>query len=377
LLIGQLEAVKEQKKELEKLLKDESFSPEAREKLKKDLEEVDAVITRIKGTIQGNEEGDEAKQNAENKKKKESIDVLGFSAAQWEDMFANLDTTEGKIRGIIMAAQALSNAFQMFSKLQHNLNDRELKRFTQNQDKKKLALLQQLNEGYISQEQYHKGLQSIEEETAEKKRRLQERAAKAEKAANIMSAITGTASAVVGALGMKPFTPANIVLAGIVGALGAVQIATVASTPIPEFDKGGFTGRGFGSPDSSGFRPAGIVHENEYVTPKWMLQNPVVADVVDWMESIRTGRTQAPRGYAEGGFTDGGQTSGGNAQTPATAQMVLGAEMQPILSDLKQVLSELKENGVEAWMVENAENGKRLKNAIKQFENIEKRNARK
>ena len=93
-------------------------------------------------------------------------------------MFANLDTTEGKIRGIIMAAQALSNAFQMFSKLQHNLNDRELKRFTQNQDKKKLALLQQLNEGYISQEQYHKGLQSIEEETAEKKRRLQERAAK-------------------------------------------------------------------------------------------------------------------------------------------------------------------------------------------------------
>lgn len=376
-LIGQLEAVKEQKKELEKLLKDESFSPEAREKLKKDLEEVDAVITRIKGTIQGNEEGDEAKQNAENKKKKESIDVLGFSAAQWEDMFANLDTTEGKIRGIIMAAQALSNAFQMFSKLQHNLNDRELKRFTQNQDKKKLALLQQLNEGYISQEQYHKGLQSIEEETAEKKRRLQERAAKAEKAANIMSAITGTASAVVGALGMKPFTPANIVLAGIVGALGAVQIATVASTPIPEFNKGGFTGGGFGSPDSSGFRPAGIVHENEYVTPKWMLQNPVVADVVDWMESIRTGRTQAPRGYAEGGFTGGGQTSGADAQTPATAQMVLGAEMQPILSDLKQVLSELKENGVEAWMVENAENGKRLKNAIKQFENIEKRNARK
>lgn len=380
ILQEQLEAIQKQKSQLEALLKDESFSPEAREKLKQDLYEVDRVITKIKGTIQGNKEGDDATQSAANKKIKDDLDILGFSATQWEEMFDNLKTTEGKVRGIIMATQALANAFRSFSRLQQALNERELNRFTKNQEKKKLALLKQLNQGFITQEQYHKGVQQLENETDNKKREIQRKAAKAEKAANIMSAITGTASAVVGALGMKPWTPANLVLAGVVGALGAVQVATIAATPIPEFAEGGFTGKGYGKADRTGHRPAGIVHESEYVTPKWMLENPVVADVVDWMESIRTGRTALPKGYAEGGYTnDISPIANGNQPTSIGEERIAISDPQLIyvLGEVRDLLSDLKENGVDAFMVEDAENGKRLKRTIKMFEKLEQKNARK
>ena len=39
------------------------------------------------------------------------------------------------------------------------------------------------------------------------------------------------------------------------------------------YAQGGFTGNGKGQTDSSGFKQAGIVHENEWVAPKWMVQN--------------------------------------------------------------------------------------------------------
>ena len=379
-LQAQIELFKKEQKILEDLLSNPNvFSEKSVQELKERIASITTEVNKLNAAKNGNEVGDESQIQKDARKEMDKVDILGFSVTQWSDTFKNLDTTERKLQAVMMGVQALKNAFSQFSELQQRLNERELRSFTKGQDNKKKELLRQLNEGYINQEQYHKGVQLLEEETDAKKAELANRQAKIQKAMAIAQIAINTAQAIIGIWAQVPKFDFGIsagVLTGVVSALGAAQIAAVLAQP-DSFDKGGFTGGGFGSPDSSGFRPAGIVHENEYVTPKWMLQNPVVADVVDWMESIRTGRTQAPRGYAEGGFTGGGQTSGGDAQTPATAQMVLGAEMQPLLSDLKQVLSELKENGVEAWMVENAENGKRLKNAIKQFENIEKRNARK
>ncbi|EKB60793.1 phage tail tape measure protein [Bergeyella zoohelcum] len=379
ILAKEIAVMEEQKAKLKELLSDPKISPEALKKLREELEEVDSVLVRMKGQLQQKKGEDAQKAAQEENQRKKSIDILGFSAKDWEDMWANFDTTEGKIKGVIMATQALSNAFQRFARLQQALNEKEMKTFSKNQDEKKKKLLIQLNRGYISQEEYHKGIQKMEEETAEKKRQIQDRAARAEKAASLMSAIAGTASAVVGALGMKPWTPANFALAGIVGALGAVQVATIAAQPIPEFAEGGFTGLGSGKPDRTGFRPVGIVHENEYVTPKWMLQNPVVADVVDWMESIRTGRINLPKGYADGGHVinkhsnseDTNNESLFSNHQPQTDYIV---ELIALLYDVKDFLLYLKENGVEAWMVEDAENGKRIKRTIKKFEKIENKN---
>ena len=376
MLEAEIKAIEEQKAKLNELLKDPTLSPEALEQLRKDLNEVDSVIVRLKGTLQGKKEEDAAKKVTEQQDRRKNVDILGFSAAEWEEMWKNLNSTEGIIKGVSMSIQSMANAFQRFSQLQQALNEKEMRKFSENQEKKKKALLVQLNQGLISQEQYQKGIQSLEDETAEKKRQIQRRAAKAEKAANIANAISGTAMAVVNALYSAPW-PFNLVLAGIVGAMGAAQIATIAAQPIPEFAQGGYTGNGIGNPDRTGFRPTGIVHEGEYVTPKWMLQNPVVADVVEWMESIRTGRISQPRGYADGGLASAKpETIASKPLANIEPASNDNAQLVMVLNELKELVTDLKNKGVEAWMVEDAENGRRIKRTIKMFEKIETKNAR-
>ncbi|MDD1553172.1 hypothetical protein FO615_06215 [Riemerella anatipestifer] len=376
-LESQLASLDIQKKLLEESLK--GLTGEAAEKLKKDLDELNIRITQVKGAIQGNKENDEHRASQERRQQLSQVDLLGFSADQWSEMFDNLNTTEGKIKAVTMATQALGNAANMFARLQNNLNEREMRSFTKNQDKKRKALLVQLNQGLISQEEYHKGIEALDTETANKKAEIAHKIAKVQKAVDIMGAISGTAVAVVNALGSKPFTPANIALASIVGALGAVQIATIASTPLPEkesFAKGGYTGPGYGSPDKTGKRPAGIVHGNEYVTPDWMLENPVVADTVEWMEAIRTGRIALPKGYADGGFVTETTNPNGDDKTKVIYNQNTDPQLIAVLAQLKETISDIKEDGVEAYIVENAENGRKLQKMIKQFEKIENKNAR-
>jgi len=64
---------------------------------------------------------------------------------------------------------------------------------------------------------------------------------------------------------------------------------------------GGFTGSGFGSNDNSGFKPAGIVHENEWVAPEWMIKaNPSLFNALELSRSS---------GKSLNGYSDGGSVS--------------------------------------------------------------------
>lgn len=373
----QLKALDKDKKSLEEHLKELTGS--AAEKLKKDLDKLNQKITQVKSAIQGGDEADAKKVTEEKENAKEKIDILGFSAKDWDKMFNNLNSTSGKIAAVGMAAKALSNAFSQFGELQKNLNERELRHFTKNQDKKRKALLQQLNQGYINQEEYHKALEELEKKRLNKQAEMQYKEAKMQKVIRIADAVSATALGVANALKLGPM---GIPLAVLIGALGAVQVGIIASQPLPEqqtFAQGGYTGDGFGSPDASGHRPAGIVHESEYVTPKWMLENPVVADVVDWMESIRIGRTALPQTYAEGGFASINNEDLAMNRDLANSQVptISDPQLTAVLGEVRDLLSDLKENGVDAFMIEDAENGKRLKRTIKMFEKLEQKNARK
>lgn len=49
--------------------------------------------------------------------------------------------------------------------------------------------------------------------------------------------------------------------------------------------------------DQTGHKVAGVVHEKEWVGPRWMVEDPQYANVIGWLESERTRR------FAEGGMT--------------------------------------------------------------------------
>ena len=379
-LAMQLKMLEEEQALLNEQLKDSTG--EAAEKLKANLSEIKGKILQVKGALQNGEENDQKKVQEEKDTAKGKVDLLGFSAKEWEDTFKNLDTTAEKINAVSVAVKAMSNAFSQYAEYQKSLNERDLRNFTRYQERKKKALVKQLNEGYINQEQYAKSLEELERERLNKESEMQYKEAKMQKVIRIADAISATALGVANSL--KVGGPVGIVLASLVGALGAVQVGIISSQPLPEkqsYATGGYTGNGYGQPDASGYRPAGIVHEGEYVTPKWMLQNPVVADTISWMESIRTGRAKEPsyssNGYSEGGLVNYTNSASANMGVSGGNQAEASQQMEPLLQDLRSLISDLKIEGVSAYMVADAENGKQIRQAIKSFEKIQDKNSRK
>lgn len=86
----------------------------------------------------------------------------------------------------------------------------------------------QLEQGLITREQFE-----------EREREIKRKQAASAKDAAIFQAVIATAQAVMQALANTP-PPLSYALAGVAGALGAAQIAAIASQPLPQFAEGGF-----------------------------------------------------------------------------------------------------------------------------------------
>ena len=100
--------------------------------------------------------------------------------------------------------------------------------------------------------------------------------------------------------------PANAIIPGFGVALATAQSALAVGRSVfaisqitnQSFADGGFTGDGFMYDYRTGHRFAGMVHDGEYVTPKWQVNDPNYAPLI---ESLEAGRM---RGYAGGGLVN-------------------------------------------------------------------------
>ncbi len=94
--------------------------------------------------------------------------------------------------------------------------------------------------------------------------------------------------------------------------------------------------------DGSGFAVAGVVHEDEYVIPKWQLADPKVAAIAQWLEARRL------RGFADGGATSASAVSlPVPAASPSTDGEKLYAVMAQMLEANKAMVQQLGD--VKAW----------------------------
>jgi len=105
-----------------------------------------------------------------------------------------------------------------------------------------------------------------------------------------------------------------------------------------QYAQGGFTGPGMWVDghghliDNTGERVAGVVHHNEYVVPRTMVEDPQYANVVGWLESERTRR------FADGGFTGAAASAGGGG----------GADPSQAMQGMMQAFLTYA-NKVDAW----------------------------
>jgi TP901 family phage tail tape measure protein len=232
-------------------------------------------------------------------------DVLGMSIDDWTLFHTNLEKGKYGVGEMAMAVQALSSVWSTYSAFVSASENRQLKEFEKNTNEKKLKLDSQLKAGKISQQSYSDSVAKLDLELDEKKAEVELKQAKREKQVQIMSGIAGTASAIVGALGMKPFTPFNLIMAGIVGAMGAAQIATILAAPLPGKEDGGFLDvvraqdkkrfKAKNSPDQRGYipQPTVLVSENgeEFVATAAAVNNPTIRPILDIIDDAQRNGT--------------------------------------------------------------------------------------
>ena len=353
----------------------QTVTGEAKDKLIEEAQKIEEQMTKLKEELVALKNPTEDEQNDPKAGSElEKVDILGYTAKDWEDVFTNLDDIHKRFKMAEMGIGAMNNAFSMFSQLQENLNARELSKYTANQQKKKQALLDQLNQGYISQAQYQKEVQRLDEEAETKKKELAIKQFKAQKAANMLNIIANTALAVTrayvdgGAIG-------GIALAAIVAAIGAAQLGVVAAQQPPSYAKGGYT-KGLGFTDETGHEVAGVVHGKEYVIPAMLLADPQVARVTEWIEAKRTGKAQNT--YAIGGNVSAvpDEPSTLSKSESLSKSETSMSELKNTLTQLTATLDRLEKNGLDAYVIADAKNGREMQRAIKEYENIREKNRR-
>lgn len=197
---------------------------------------------------------------------------------------------------------------------------------------------------------YQEILNSIAKEKVEQKRLADEklRIANAEIKVNneiakqkwqqavLQSAIL-TAGAILNALNTVP--PASFAFAAVTAALAGLQTAIVIANkpqdkPLIKAASGGYTPAGVGAPDETGERPVGIVHEKEWVAPRWMVESDRYGSIIGQLEGARK------TGFAQGGFTTtpviADNTGSGTQALMAALQ---GLNLQVAVTEINEVQS--------------------------------------
>lgn len=268
--------------------------------------------------------------------------LFGVSQDDWETFFANLK--EGKfgaedlqtvVAGIGGAAQEAFSLASKFMDLTKKKEDAQLKDYKKNQDNRKKSLEKRLNAGLITESQYNAQVEQMDAEYDAYQEELALKQAKREKTLNLTQAIINTALSVTSTIAQLGATPWGIAAAAIAAAMGAAEIAIIASQPVTSgAEEGGYIGvkrrqdgKSFNArlnPDARGFvsSPTVIVGENgsEYVIPHEALENPTLLPIISTMETARrNGKLRslnfnavypatAIPGRVSGGFIDEGNS---------------------------------------------------------------------
>lgn len=212
------------------------LTPEQREQVMKFIDEAGNKIAEFKAKIAGTDQTDTKKA----KDKNDSSDIFGMTAGGWRNLVDDIKDGSATAADLVKASVgAMQSAFSTYFAYVEANEKRQLQRFEQRTAQKKLTYKKQLLEGYINQETYKKLSLKADQDLDKKKAELEIKAAKRERAQQVMSIIGNTANAIMGIWAQFPkfdFGATAAIMSGVVGALGAVQLATVLATPLPTAD---------------------------------------------------------------------------------------------------------------------------------------------
>ena len=228
-----------------------------RANLQKSLDKLDAKAAKTKQDARDKELSEIQKLNAQVLKDAQEVSNEIVTITQDEEFKkTEIATGETAKRATLAlnSAQQVSNAlFQ----IRQNQITAELNADKEKTDAQTQLLDDQLAAGLISQADYDAKKSELDAKAAAKEKKLKLEAFKADKNAALISAAINTA---VGVTAAAPVVPLMILTA----ALGAIEIATIASQPTPKFAKGGvFGGKSHSNGGTKGYFDDGTQLEVE------------------------------------------------------------------------------------------------------------------
>ena len=251
------ETAEKQIEMLEKVLEAEELTADQRAEISKELAKIktkaakDSADAELKVTKQVEKEEEKAEQQREKNVKK---------------FLQEVSKMVGKVNKLVSTIYDRQiEDIETQQEVAEKAHDAEIER------------IEQLEEtGAITKEEAEARKMAAEQRSAEKNEELEKKKAEIkhkqavwDKAASISEAIIATSLGVAEAL--KLMWPMNLVIAALVGAMGAVEIATIAATPIPAYAKGtkgkdGHPG-GLALVGDAGKKEAVFYNEKMWITP--------------------------------------------------------------------------------------------------------------
>lgn len=214
------------------------LSQEQQEQVLKFLDEAKVKISEFKA--KANEQSQPGIKKGDAKTKlggKGGTDILGMSVDDWDQLFSNIQTgtdTLGTLQAAIGAVQQAFTTYYSYVQAQEAAQSRQIDVDAKRREKRYKMML---DTGQINEQQYQDAIQRLNEETERKKAQLEYESAKRQRAIQIGQIIANTAQAIMSIWAQVPkfdFGASAGIMTGVVSALGALQIATVLKTPLPE-----------------------------------------------------------------------------------------------------------------------------------------------
>lgn len=266
---------------LEKQLSVENLSQDDREKLAEQLQKAKADLA--------NAEAD--------------AEIAAIKRVQDEEEDSYKKRMKNAQKWMSVASEAIGNIGNLMS----TLYERDIEKIEDEQDANEEAYNDEVerieslaDSGAISEEEAEARKRAAESETSrkneeleKKKVQLQQKQAKWDKAVQLAQTGIATARGIMEAMAMIPPNP---VLAAVIGAMGAVQMATIVATPIPAYKEGtkdgGHVG-GLAIVGDGGKKEVIVYSGKSWITPDvpTIVDLPrgaeVYPDVDDFVESVR------------------------------------------------------------------------------------------
>ncbi|WP_314243858.1 phage tail tape measure protein [Empedobacter tilapiae] len=334
------------------------------EDLKNQINELIIAKNQLKGeqTDKGNPNGE--KSEGLQKASGGTTDIFGMNANDWQTLFDNLDEGKLKFEDVANVIGLMVNMYSQYAQMVAASENKSLQKFEDSNNRKKDSLQKQLDQGYISQTTYNTEVQKLDDAYNKRKAEIEYKQAKREKQIALVSAIMNTAAAVTEAL-------PNWVLAGIVGALGAIQVGMILKQPLPSkgFEDGYINiqreqdGKNFRA-KKGGVAKSGLVSkpthflagEQGQFFPEMIISGP---QWKGFSPALKTAVLNEVNGIKSPGYEGGTMPDIASMQNP---------EIIALLSANFELLSDLKTNGIQAHLVNDMRFQQKMSDGNKKYQ---------